>query len=129
MKVIAGAMGLIVALTLTVAAGAFAQMTPQGDSNSDNMTTSTNDVNPTPTDPTTPSAEDPSTSTPAPTAPAPDCASEIAGMNTVLNALPAAERISKGSAGQLPDIPCDGYSYAADFTIVPDTPPATPAAP
>ena len=131
MKVITGAMGLVVALTLIVAAGAFAQVTPQGDSNANNMTTNnTKGNNPTSTDPTTtPPTEDPSTSTPAPTAPATDCASEIAGMNAVLNALTPTNRTSLGNAGQLPDIPCDGYGYSADFIIVPDTSPATPAAP
>jgi hypothetical protein len=129
MKVIAGAMGLVVALTLTVAAGAFAQMTPQGDGNANNVTTNTtNGPDNTSTDPTTtPPTEEPIT--PAPTAQTADCASEIEGMNAVLNALPIGERNSLGGTGQLPDIPCAGYHYAADFTIVPDTPPAAPTVP
>jgi hypothetical protein len=119
MKVFAGAMGLVVALTLTVAAGAFAQMTPQGESSTDSMTTNNNGTNPTSTDPTPPPPA--ASSTPAaPPAPAADCPSEIEGMNAVLTALPEADRMALGGTGQLPAIPCDGYSYAADFTIVPD---------
>jgi hypothetical protein len=126
MKVIAGAMGLVVALTLTVAAGAFAQMAPQGKSSTNNVTTNNTNNSPdsTSTDPT------PLPSTPTtPAAPAADCPSEIEGMNAVLTALPIADRNALGGTGQLPDIPCAGYHYAADFTIVPDTPaPSTPAA-
>ena len=127
MKVIAGAMGLVVALTLTVAAGAFAQMAPQGKSSTNNVTTNNTNNSPdsTSTDPT------PLPSTPTtPAAPAADCPSEIEGMNAVLTALPIADRNALGGTGQLPDIPCAGYHYAADFTIVPDTPaPSTPAPP
>src|SRR5215207_1790920 len=87
MKVLAGAMGLVVVLTLTVAAGAFAQMT--GDGSTNNVSTHNNGTDPQSTD-----------------------------------------RTALGSTGQLPDIPCDGYHYAADFTIVPDTPASpTPTAP
>ena len=129
MKVFAGAMGLVVALTLTVAAGAFAQMTPQGESSTNNVTTNNNGTDPQSTDPPPPPPEEPTTP-PTPPAPAADCPSEIEGMNAVLTALPEADRRALGATGQLPAIPCDGYSYAADFTIVPDTPASpTPAVP
>jgi hypothetical protein len=128
MKVFAGAMGLVVALTLTVAAGAFAQMTPQGDSNT-NSVNNNNGTNPTSTDPTPP-PQAASTTPAAPPAPAADCPSEIKGMNAALTAFPEADRKALGAKGQLPAIPCDGYSYAADFTIVPDAKASpTPAVP
>src|SRR5215211_7999400 len=122
MKVLAGAMGLVVVLTLTVAAGAFAQMT--GDGSTNNVSTHNNGTDPQSTDPTPPPPpEEPTTPPPpAPPAPAADCPSEIEGMNTVLTALPEADRTALGAAGQLPAIPCDGYHHAADFTIVADTP-------
>jgi hypothetical protein len=129
MKVFAGAMGLVVALTLTVAAGAFAQMTPQGEGNTNNVSTNNNGTEPQSTDPTPPPPEEPTTPL-APPTPAADCPSEIEGMNAVLTALPEADRNALGAAGQLPAIPCDGYSYAADFTIVADTPASpTPTVP
>jgi hypothetical protein len=136
MRVIAGAFFLVVALTLVMAAGAFAQITPQGNSSTNNMTTNTTSTHPTATttnttgtDPTStsPTTHTPTTST-APMAPAADCASEIAGMNAVLKALPLSERTSLKGSGQLPAIPCTGYHYATDFTIVPDASPPTPAA-
>jgi hypothetical protein len=121
MKVLAGAMGLVVILTLTVAAGAFAQMTGEGSTN--DVSTHNNGTDPQSTDPTPPPPpEEPTTPPPAPPAPAADCPSEIEGMNAVLTALPEADRTALGDTGQLPAIPCDGYHYAADFTIVPDTP-------
>jgi hypothetical protein len=121
MKVLAGAMGLVVVLTLTVAAGAFAQMTGEGSTN--DVSTHNNGTDPQSTDPTPPPPEEPPV-------PAADCPSEIEGMNAVLTALPEADRTALGATGQLPDIPCDGYRYAADFTIVPDTPASpTPTAP
>jgi hypothetical protein len=125
MKVITETICLVVALTLIVTAGAFAQMTPQAEGNTDSQVTNTKVTNgKTSTDPTP--STDPTTST-EPTTPATDCASEIVGMNAVLKAIPTDERTSLGGAGRLPDIPCNGYRYAADFTIVPDTPSATPA--
>jgi cytoskeletal protein RodZ len=139
MKVVGGAICLTVALTLIVAAGAFAQMTPQAEDNTDSQVTNTKITNTnandkTSTNPTTSSTQDSTTptttSTPATeTAPATDCPSEIAGMNTVLKVISADERAALGDAGKLPNIPCEGYSYAADFTIVPDTTPATAASP
>ncbi len=137
MRVIAGAFFLVIALTLILAAGAFAQITtPQGNSSTNNMTTNNTSTHPTTpttntntTDPssTAPTPQNPTTST-TPTAPAADCTSEIAGMNAVLKALPLSERTSLSGAGQLPTIPCVGYHYTADFTIVPNTPQVTPAA-
>jgi len=120
MKVLAGAMGLVVVLTLTVAAGAFAQMT--GDGSTEGVSTHNGVTNGQSTDPTPPPPPEEPTTPPAPPAPAADCPSEIEGMNAVLTALPEADRTALGDAGQLPAIPCDGYHYAADFTIVPDTP-------
>jgi hypothetical protein len=122
MKVLAGAMGLVVALTLTVAAGAFAQMT--GDGSTEGVSTHNGVTNGQSTDPTPPPPPEEPTTPPAPPAPAADCPSEIEGMNAVLTALPEADRTALGDTGQLPAIPCDGYHYAADFTIVPDTPTA-----
>jgi hypothetical protein len=126
MKVLAGAMGLVVILTLTVAAGAFAQMTGEGSTN--DVSTHNNGTDPQSTDPTPPPPEEPTTPPPAPPAPAADCPSEIEGMNAVLTALPEADRRVLGDTRQLPAIPCDGYHYAADFTIVADTP-ASPTVP
>ena len=123
MKVIAGAIGLVVALTLILAAVAFAQIDPASSTN--NMTNNNGGINPKSTDPTPPPPQTPTTPTASP-APAADCPSEIEGMNAVLKALPTDTRATMGGAGQLPAIPCDGYKYAADFTIVPDTP-ASPA--
>ena len=126
MKVLAGAMGLVVVLTLTVAAGAFAQMT--GDGSTEGVSTHNGVTDHQSPDPTPPPPPEEPTTPPAPPAPAADCPSEIEGMNTVLTALPEADRAALGAAGQLPAIPCDGYHYAADFTIVADTP-ASPAVP
>jgi hypothetical protein len=125
MKVFAGAMGLVVALTLTVAAGAFAQMTPQGESSTNNVSNKNNGTDPQSTDTTPPPPEEPTTPL-APPTPAVDCPSEIEGMNAVLTALPEADRRALGATGQLPAIPCDGYNYTADFTIVADIPASPP---
>jgi len=128
MKVLAGAMCLVVALTLTVAAGAFAQMTGEGSTN--DVSTHNNGTDPQSTDPTPPPPPEEPTTPPALAAPAADCPSEIEGMNAVLTALPEADRRALGDTGQLPAIPCDGYSYAADFTIVAGTPASpTPTVP
>jgi hypothetical protein len=128
MKVLAGAMGLVVVLTLTVAAGAFAQMT--GNGSTQDVSTHNGVTNDQSTDPTPPPPPEEPTTPPQPLAPAADCPSEIEGMNAVLTALPEADRTALGAAGQLPAIPCDGYHYAADFTIVADTPASpTPTVP
>jgi cytoskeletal protein RodZ len=137
-KAIVGALCLTVTLTLVVAAGAFAQMTPQAQGNTDsqitnNKVTDSNSNHKTSSSPST-STQDPTTSTntSAPvteTPPATDCPSEIAGMNAVLKVIPADERVSLGGAGNLPNVPCEGYEYAADFTIVPNTSPPTTASP
>ena len=126
MKVLAGAMGLVVVLTLTVAAGAFAQMTGEG--STEGVSTHNGVTDPPSTDATPPPPPEEPTTPPAPPAPAADCPSEIEGMNAVLTALPEADRRALGDTGQLPAIPCDGYHYAADFTIVADTP-ASPTVP
>jgi hypothetical protein len=136
MKLIIGTVCAVLALTLVVTVGAFAQGTPQTESNTDSQVTNTKIVNDKPSTPST----DPTTST-EPTNPAgptssmepitsvKDCASEIAGMNAILEAIPTDKRTKWGEAGRLPDLPCAGYSYAADFTIVPDTPPVTEPSP
>src|SRR3954463_8906279 len=135
MKVVTGTICLVVALTLTVTAGAFAQMTPQAEGNTNSQVTNTKSVNgktlPNPTSSTNPTTStdpkastspttstNPTTSTQDPTTPTKtstpaagttsvkDCASEIAGMNTVLKAIPPQKRTSWGEAGRLPDVPC-----------------------
>ena len=120
MKVLAGAMGLVVVLTLTVAAGAFAQMT--GNGSTQDVSTHNGVTNGQSTDPTPPPPPEEPTTPTQPPAPAADCPSEIEGMNAVLTALPEADRRALGDTGQPPAIPCDGYHYAADFTIVANTP-------
>jgi plastocyanin len=121
MKVLARAMGLVLVLTLTVAAGAFAQMAPpQGESSTNNMTTNNvNGQDPNSTDPTPPPAQDPATAPEQTQSPDPSGqaapAQSTAAVNIANHAYdPAQLNVAKGTTVTWTNTDTEPHTVTAD---------------